>query len=234
MPPQNNIEDIRRHEKSRITEELRISNKYNDNDSASLAKFRGLSNDTYAQKQVEKLSEAISERTIKIEELSKRMEMLSTGEIDAELVSSIKATTAEVNAKHDEFLEKKRHLRELKKQDSEFGKKKFKEECQGDRLGKEYYYKGALKHFNRATDSIPEYMTRELERMPNNHAYVWKNVYFWGKKQTDRYRMSQATQNQKGYKIIERWDNNYLYVYEKQGRMDEKLVSKTKRIDKRT
>lgn len=234
MPSQNNTENNRKYEKNRIKEEIRLSSKYNDNDSASLARFRGLANDDYASKQVEKLANLIADRKVEIDKLTERLTKLEAGELDTELAEAIKTTTQELNQKYNEHIEKVKIQKQIKQEDADFGKMKFKQECQADKVNKEYFYKSSLKHFDKAEETLPEYMTRELERMPNNHAYVWKNVYFWGKKQADSHRMSQATHNQKGCKIIERWDNDYLYVYEKQSRMDEKLVSKTKRIDRRT
>lgn len=228
MPSQNNI-DNRKYEKNRINEEIRLSSKYNDNDNASLIRFRSLANDVYASKQVEKLTTAINDRTISITELNERLVKLEMGELDTELATAIKTTTHEVNQKNIEHLDKIKHIKQLKKEDSEFGKLKFKQECQSDKLDKEYFYKSSLKHFNKADDTLPEYMARELSNMPNNHAYVWKNVYFWGKKPADKRQMSQATQNQKGYKIIEKWDDTYIYVYEKPSRGNERLVSKTLR-----
>ena len=229
MPSQNNTENNRKYEKNRIKEEIRLSSKYNDNDSASLARFRGLANDDYASKQVEKLANLIADRKVEIDKLTERLTKLETGELDTELTESIKTTTREVNQKNNEHLEKVKIQRQIKQEDADFGKMKFKQECQADKVNKEYFYKSSLKHFDKAEETVPEYMTRELTNMPNNHAYVWKNVYFWGKRSPDHRRMSQATHNQKGFKTIEKWDDNYFYVYEKHSRCAEKLISKTKR-----
>ena len=230
MPPKTasiNIDNLRTSEKNKINDEIRLLTNYNANDSRNLSQYRGIANDDYSKRQVEKLTLAISERNEKINKLEDRLVKLSSGEIDDELIATIKKTTNEVKRKNDEHLAKIERIRREEKEDEEFGKKRYNIERTINYEASGRMFNGPYKHFERATETLPEYMKNELANMPNNHAYVWKSVYFFGEKEPRG--MSQATQNFKGYKRIERWDKDFTYIYEKPGRNPEKLISKTPR-----
>jgi len=225
--PHNNIENIRTHEKNSIKDEIRLLTNYNENDTKSLTRYKGISNDEYARRQVEKITKSIAERNEKLTALETRLVKLETGELDDELIALIKRNTDEFKQKNQEHLEQIKYIKKLKKEDEALSKRKYKEEKDFDREERGNQYKGALRHLEKATDSLPDYMKHELSNMPNNHAFVWKSVYFFGEKPPRG--MSQATHNIKGCKRIERWDKDYFYIYEKPNKEGERLISKTAR-----
>ena len=43
-----------------------------------------------------------------------------------------------------------------------------------------------LYHMNNATRNLPQYMKRNLKKMPNNKGYIYKGVYFYGAKSPNK------------------------------------------------
>lgn len=223
------IAQLRLREKTLINEEIRMNQKYNELDSASLARFRSVTADKYALTQTEKLTNNVKERTSLISDLETRLSLLETGELDSELLKTVKANTQLANQKHLEHVNAKKAEKKLKEEDAAMSKAYYNKERQGDRLDKSYYYNSSLRHFNKAEDTLPEWMRTDLEKMPNNEGIIWKNVYFFGLNPPNNNPYTQVTEYKKGLKIIQRWDSTWLSVYEKKGREREVMVSQTPR-----
>lgn len=223
------ISQLRLREKLRINEEIRLNQKYNELDSATLARFRSVTADKYALTQTEKLTAKVNERTLELESLTKRLNTLESGELDEELLLAVKNNTQVAKEKHSEYIQAKIDKKKLEEEDSAMSKKYYDKERQGDKLNKEYYYKGALRHFDKAQESLPDWMKSELTNMPNNEGVVWKSVHFYGMKPPNNHPYTQVTEYKKGLKVIHRWDNNTMSIYEKKGGGREVLVSQEMR-----
>jgi hypothetical protein len=178
------------------------------------------------------MSIAIKTRTELIEDLNDRLGKIDTGELDKEMTDKIKKNTDEFKEKALDHAIKIQGIKKLKQEDSEFGKKMFLRDVKGDKLDKAYFYKSTYKHFERATESLPDYMQRDLKNMPNNEGYIWKSVYFYGLKHANKSGLVKVTENRKGFKIIHVWSKTLYKVYEKKSREAEVLISSTVRKQK--
>jgi hypothetical protein len=209
---------IRLQEKLRINEEVRISTIYNDADRATLLKLRGMNSmDIYVQTQMKKVTEALDTRVKKLTELEDRIDKLEKGELDDELINSMKETAREIKEKGDLTITRKKEEKTVDVEVAKKSKDFYQQERQAERINKESYYKGALKHFSKSCDSIPEYMTRELNKMPSNQGYVWRGVYCFGSRNPTSKVDYKVTENQKGKKIITYWNKTHITVFEKIG-----------------
>lgn len=231
----SDIARIRLTEKNRITEELRLASKYNDIDTASLARFKGGNGaDLFIKKQTEKLTEKVSERNKQIEDMQIRLGRLESGDLDDELLSKIKQNTKDTKAKHNVYLAQKAKKKEEEEEDSKFGKKMYDLDRKSDKEQKSYYFNSALRHFNKAEDTLPDWMKHDLERMGNNEGYIWKSVHFYGHREPNNRGYTQVTEAKKGVKVITRWWKDRLQVIEKRGRGPEVVVHEEPRTDKRS
>ena len=215
--------------KRKVNEEIRILTKYNEVDNATIGRFRTMSkNDLFVQTQLTKLEKQIAERNSKIEELNNRLTKLETGELDEEIDADLKRISFEIAEKSKATTLKKKLEAELKSQDKKMSKEYNDQERKSDKLDKEWYYKSAQKHFDYANETLPEYITRDLNKMPCNTGYSWKGVYFFGKR-PEISNVWTVTENRKGMKIIYRWSKDFNNVYNKEGKKDEILISSAPR-----
>jgi hypothetical protein len=79
-------------------------------------------------------------------------------------------------------------------------------------------------HMMKITDTIPDYMKRNLEEMPNNKGYIWRGCWFFGK--LPAYKGENVVLFEKGrnsMKIHETDGQNYK-VYEKIGQDRKNLI----------
>ena len=231
----SDINQIRLGEKNRITEALRMAVKYNDIDTASLARFRSANaSDPFIIKQTEKLTAKVEERGRELKYLEERLVKLESGELDEEMLSQIKENTKISSEKHNLYLEKKAIKKKEKAEDAAFGKKMYDLDRKAGRQDKSYFFDSSLRHFNKAEDTLPDWMKRDLDNMPNNEGYIWKSVQFYGRKPRNRSQWSQVTEARKGIKTITRWSKDRMQVIEKQGRNPEVIISDEPRKDKRS
>jgi hypothetical protein len=222
---------IRLQEKLRINEEVRLSTIYNDADRATLLKLRGMNSmDKYVQTQMKKVTEALDTRVKKLTELEERIDKLENGDLDEELIDGMKETAREINEKGASTITRKKEEKTVDVEVAKKSKAYYQQERQSEKLNKEWYYKGALKHFSKSCDSIPEYMTRELKKMPSNQGYVWRGVYCFGARNPTSKVDYKVTENQKGKKIITTWNATHISVFEKIGpKGKETLISRNVR-----
>ena len=215
--------------KRKVNEEIRILTKYNEVDNATIGRFRTMSkNDSFVQTQLSKLEKQITERNTKIEILSHRITQLEAGELDDEIEADLKRISFEISEKSKVTTLKKKLEAELKNQDKKMSKEYNDQERKNDKLDKLWYYKSAQKHFDHANDTLPEYITRDLNKMPCNTGYSWKGVYFFGKRPANS-EVYTVTENRKGMKIIYRWSQEFNNVYNKEGKNEEVLISSAPR-----
>lgn len=83
-------------------------------------------------------------------------------------------------------------------------------------------------HYNRMlkiTESMPDYMKRNLEEMPNNKGYIWKDCWFFGK--LPSYRNENIVLFEKGRNSmkIHEIDNRNYSIFEKVGQNRKILIS---------
>jgi len=226
------MEQRRITERIKVNEELRILNKYNETDSATCSRFRVMSKtDNFVVAQLAKLQTKIEERNESIKCLEDRLDKLNTGELDEELKAVIDANVAEIKLKTEATKIKKLAEKTIKASDEKSSKSYYSIERQGDRMNKTWYFDAALNYFNKANNSIPDYMKRELSRMPSNTGYIWKGVYCFGDRPPTSNTFS-VTDNRKGMKIMHVWDKKYFSVYQKEGKNEEVLVSQVLRKPK--
>lgn len=226
------MEQRRISERIKINEEVRILNKYNETDLATCGRFRAMpKNDNFVIRQLEKLQNQIEERSVKIKFLQDRLQKLDTGELDDELKAIVDKNLAEIKLKTEATKTKKLAEKTIKESDEQSSKSYYAIEKQGDRMNRSWYFDASFNYFNKANNSIPEYMKRELSRMPANTGYIWKGVYCFG----DRPATSSTftmTDNRKGMKVMHVWDKKYFTVYHKEGKNDEVRISHVERKPK--
>jgi len=221
-------------EKCNITQEIKSMTGYTDSDTKRIMNFKstGSSDDKFVTTQIEKMTKAIDDRTIRIRELEERLVLLENGDLDDELSNIRKTNTVKIQKQNKQTMDEKMVLKEKDEHNKVRSKTFYDTQRQGDKLSKSWYYKSAERHFFKSCDSLPPYLSKELSRLPCNEGVVWRNVYFFGKRPrtSNTFRM---VENQKGYKIIITWDKYNMKKVKKQNRGNKvEILEQSKRIIK--
>lgn len=133
---------------------------------------------------IEKSQEAIeklrAEKLLKM----KRYSDISAGLLDDEIMESYRKRTLDINdignikdnikKTIQKDLDKKLAISRKIEKDTRSIENKYK-----------YSMDNELRKMQKISRSVPDYVMRELNVMPNNHGYIWKGVYFYGKKPDD-------------------------------------------------
>jgi hypothetical protein len=82
-------------------------------------------------------------------------------------------------------------------------------------------------HYNRMlkiTETIPDYMKRNLEEMPNNKGYIWKDCWFFGKLPSHRNENIVLFEKQRNSMKIHEIDKENYSIFEKVGQNRKNLI----------
>ena len=115
--------------------------------------------------------------------MTRRSEDISSGLLDEELVQEMSDTKNKMIAANELMVAKKNRLREQKQIASDKSKLFYQKTASADRENRfrEKDMQRAYLHYLKMVDTIPEYISKNLEEMPNNKGYVWRGIECYGK-----------------------------------------------------
>ena len=134
--------------------------------------------------QVDKITNRNNNRREEIETLTRRSEDISSGLLDEELVQEMSDTKNKMIAANELMLAKKNRLREQKQIASDKSKLFYQKTARADRENRfrEKDMQRVYLNYLKMVDTIPEYISKNLEEMPNNKGYLWRGIECYGKK----------------------------------------------------
>jgi hypothetical protein len=221
----------RRNERNRIHVLIKDINVNIDRAKASIK--RSQFNSEYFLKQ----KQYVEDKKKLLEETEERLQQLNRGELDDELTLQTKNDMDEVLRKQSETkrrkVEKAKYKAEKKQMSQEYWNKQVKDMRQQRYNTKDMNRK--LQHFYRNCDSIPQYMLRNLSKMPSNKGYIWKGIQCYGELPPDPKARSTVLFNkpQRDVLHIHEWNYNEYKVYEKIGKDRKKLIHQNYRKNAR-
>ena len=187
----------------------------------SASRLRNDKETTYSVAQLAKIDTNEIEYTKEYNELTERLNKLESGVLDDELKKEIKEVTKVADDKTRVKMKKKMDEKVEKAELSVISKAFYQAGRKQDRKNR-YEKKGmgrCYKHFLRATDSVPDYMKRNLKDMPNNKGYYWKSVACFGKRPAERGKPTILFDRKRGgIMVIHEWTSSQYNVYEKKGK----------------
>jgi hypothetical protein len=205
---------------------------YNSNDENKISKFRTQESNEYIKNQIIKIKEKLIEREKEIIQLKEKITNVQKGDYDFEINNKIKDTNNKITEKNRLKQEKKNFLSKEKIERSHKSQNFHNITRNSDR-----YYKNLSKDIDRqynffikTDNSIPEYMLNNLNEMPENKGYYWKNVAYYGKLPAEYGKNTVLFEKYKGNLMyIHEWSKSEYNVYEKKGKDKRKLFSSQKR-----
>ena len=85
-----------------------------------------------------------------------------------------------------------------------------------------------LQRFFGLNDSVPEYILSNLENLPNNRGYIWKDVWCFGKRPAES-DVVHLTEPKRGFVYIHEIHKDKHLIFTKQGREAPQLVQTIRR-----
>ena len=222
-----NIENKRLFEKNICKDRIKELSTYILRDNETIERLESISkNREYNLKEIEKINDANSDRQAEIDELEERINSIESGMLDFEIQQEYLRNQEEKNRRQTEIKQKQIDISVVKKENKKKFDKIVKDSKSSDREQK-YSSKDhdrAMYHLERATDTLPNYIKNNLNEMPSNKGYIWKNVWFFGKKSPEKNQPTIMFEKFQGYmKIMEIYSDNVFY-YEKRDREGKILI----------
>lgn len=132
---------------------------------------------------IEKIKIDTIEKNIKLDKIKNDILQLESGLLDLQIKNKMIQNKNESDIRNKQALNtkiQKKEENDKKKEISEEYWNKIKENNAIQSQNKRdvrYCYK----IYNKAIDTLPEYMSKNLKEMPNNKGYIWRSCQFFGK-----------------------------------------------------
>ena len=100
------------------------------------------------------------------------------------------------------------------------------------RRNQRYQMKRAYYYLKRQGKFFPAYMRRNLQNMPNNKGYIWRNIHYYGEKKAEKGQPIVLFEKKGAVLHIHEITKNFHKVYEKKTKTsNRKLIQNIKRIN---
>ena len=200
----------------------------NKNDENMLERIKDQGTTSFVLAQIEKTREKINTRLEEIEFLENKIKDIPIGKYDAEIKSIIDNTIKTHNEKQKATNDKKALVKEYKKTKEIQSQKFHKASLHSDRENryKEKEIQRSYNQFVKASETVPDFMKKNLEEMPENKGYYWRNIVYFGKLPAEPGNpLILFKKEQGGILIIHEWTESEYKVYKKIGKDKRKLIS---------
>jgi hypothetical protein len=207
-------------EKNRIRFRINLIETYIATDQNTIERLI-MSNTNYSNIQTEKITAKKSERLAEVNALRKRLLDVDKGLLDSELCQEYKVAKSEMERKTNDKIKKYNQEKNEKEQRSIKSQQYYQANRKNDRESnfKQKDMERTYKYYLRLCDSIPDYMTKKLNNMPNNKGYIWRGIYFYGNLPTEIGEPTVIFEKQKDLLIIHEWFNDGSYkIWNKKGK----------------
>jgi hypothetical protein len=179
----------------------------------------------FVMAQIDKVEIRNNMKIINIENLNIRLKHINMGHLDNDFVSEINQDKIDQDTHNSYIINKRLEKSKIKQAKSKISQDFYKKTAQGDRE-KKWAVKNIEKsyqHFLRTNDSIPHYILRNLENMPNNKGYIWKGIICLGELPEETKYPLTLFERQKGLLIIHEWTYYEYKIFHKKDK-DKKIL----------
>jgi uncharacterized protein (UPF0335 family) len=197
-------------------------------DTLSKLLYDHINEDEYVKFQIDKLGTENEKYAEQIDRLEQRVVDIAAGKLDDDLQKETTSVENDVNAKRNCTLNKKSELKEKGEHQAVISKQFYIANRKNDRTSK-YMNKNmnrSYRYYLKVMRTVPEFITRNLKKMPNNKGYLWRGVSLFGKLPYRNNCPLVLFENKRGGILyIHEWTASRYNIYCKKHRDKKKLVS---------
>lgn len=174
-----------------------------------------------------KARDNIDKYEIKKKNIENKISDLNYGKLDEWILNKIKEDE-DIKEKELEEIERKKQIekKQIEKK-QQISKKVFQAEKSYDRENRndKYKYNREYFYYNKNSKKLPSYIAKNLKEMTNNKGYIWRDIAFFGEKQTDEMYPIILFEKfpDKTLRIHETTEDTYK-IFEKKGKKKQKLI----------
>jgi hypothetical protein len=169
--------------RNKITLDIKNAKSAIDKNTQTITRLRKLPSSDFNTSQINKLKDQNNAKKESIALLEKELVDLNSGKLDEHISKELEENVKRVNAistkkkTNDSLIanETSKNVREMEKHRTDFSSDVKHNKYVESSMQKSYDY------FMKISNSIPEYLSRQLEKLPNNHGVIWRDVFFYGK-----------------------------------------------------
>lgn len=166
----------------------------------------------------EKLEAQIENRKSQIDTLNYRLSNIDYGDFDDEINAQYISNTKQKNS-NTSVLKNNQKI-------SSSSSSNFTSSHTNDAKD----WRSSYSYFKRTSETLPDYINKNLATMPSNKGYIWRDVIFFGHKQHDpSLKMTILFEKQSDNSLnIHEWTRDSIRIYNKNGNT-KTLISHTRR-----
>jgi hypothetical protein len=223
------MESKKKEYKTRILNQITYLQCSINNDETMLDNIKHQGNTPFVLAQIDKISRCNDSRYEKIDSFTKELEDLEKGLLNNKISTELQQEKNAHIEHGNNVIQKRLEKNTIKQEKSDISQTFYKKNAMADRetrwskkdMQRSYQY--YLKNVN----SIPAYIQRNLEEMPNNKGYIWKGIMCYGSLPPEKNRpVTMFERYKEGLLIIHEWTAREYKVYHKKNR-DKKILYST-------
>ena len=227
------MENYRLSVKNNTKIEIRNLKKILEKAEKTLFNLRQQKYSEFIKNKIIKLEDKIISSKENIKKLSKKLSDIDKGLLDDEIEANIENENKEMEEKIKLKKKRKDEVTKFKNERKKISKEYYESHRQSSR--KQRYnqrgWKSCYNYYTRTSARLPNYMKKNLENMPNNKGYYWRDIAFYGELPPNNSGTTVLFQKERdGSMIIHEWTKSYYLKYCKKTKKDKKkLISKIPR-----
>lgn len=176
----------------------------------------------FNKNQIERLTSSLSDYENKLELLNQKYIDVALGTYDKDFLNDkiesqtkLKKANEKQIKKNEESEQKKIHDKGIL--DNEYKLRRYEGPS-------ETHLKKETDRFFKLVDSIPNFILDNLKNMPANKGYIWRGVSCYGELPIDGKNTIMFEKCKNGIMKIREYTNDRVYIYEKSGKGQKKLI----------
>jgi len=221
---------LRIEEKNKVILEFKSLKKVVERNKATIDRFKSQDKTAFNLAQIEKLSEKIKNDEETLLSFEEKIKNIESGSYDSVIEEEIEKNLKK-NQKHNDNTNRKiKEKNEKKTEEKEKLDTFYKNQKHGSEISK-YSLEKETDKYKTNLVNLPDYIIENLKEMPSNKGYIWKGIWCFGElKSKNQYPLILFEKIRGGNLHIHEISEKYHSIFEKVGKNNKNLISKTEKI----
>lgn len=221
---------LRIEEKNKVILEFKSLKKVVERNKATIDRFKSQDKTAFNLAQIEKLSEKIKKDEETLLSFEEKIKNIESGAYDSVIEEEIEKNLKE-NQKHTDNTNRKiKEKIEKKTEEKEKLDTFYKNQKHGSEISK-YSLEKETDKYKTNLVNLPDYIIENLKEMPSNKGYIWKGIWCFGElKSKNQFPLILFEKIRGGNLHIHEISEKYHSIFEKVGKNNKNLISKTEKI----
>ena len=221
---------LRIEEKNKVILEFKSLKKVLERNKATIDRFKTQDKTAFNLAQIEKLSEKIKKDEETLLSFEEKIKNIESGAYDSVIEEEIEKNLKK-NQKHNDNTNRKiKEKIEKKTEEKEKLDTFYKNQKHGSEISK-YSLEKETDKYKTNLVNLPDYIIENLKEMPSNKGYIWKGIWCFGElKSKNQYPLILFEKIRGGNLHIHEISEKYHSIFEKVGKNNKNLISKTEKI----